>query len=68
MTQYLLAAIPLLLLGTIVTLVVRTALRNRIPVKRSPRPARAPKAKKVHLRVVSPDQMDADLQDLIRKS
>ena len=62
--QYLLPAVPLLLLGGIIALVVTSALGRRIRVKRAPK---APRPKKVTLRVVSPDRMDAELQDLIRK-
>jgi hypothetical protein len=64
MMQYIVSAVPLLLLAGIVALVVTSALRGRVVLKR---PARVPRPKKVTLRVVSPDQMDADLQDLIRK-
>ena len=61
----LLAAVPLLLLAVIVGLVLKSALRGRFMRTRGPR---APRPKKVTpLRVVSPDRMDAELQDLIRK-
>ena len=63
-----LAALPLLLLALIITLVLKSAVRGRFVRTRTPRPPRAPRAKKVTpLRVVSPDRMDAELQDLIRK-
>jgi hypothetical protein len=62
--QYIVPAVPLLLLGGIVALVLTSALRGRVLVKRTPR---SPRPKKVTLRVVSPDRMDADLQELIRK-
>jgi hypothetical protein len=63
-----LAALPLLLLALIVALVLKSAVRGRFVRTRTPRPPRAPRAKKVTpLRVVSPDRMDAELQDLIRK-
>jgi hypothetical protein len=63
-----LAALPLLLLAVIVGLIVKSAVRGRFVRTRTPRPPRTPRAKKVTpLRVVSPDRMDAELQDLIRK-
>ena len=63
-----LAALPLLLLALIIGLVLKSAVRGRFVRTRTPRPPRAPRAKKVTpLRVVSPDRMDAELQDLIRK-
>ncbi len=62
-----LAALPLLLLALIITLVLKSAVRGRF-VRSRTRPPRAPRPKKVTpLRVVSPDRMDAELQDLIRK-
>jgi hypothetical protein len=62
-----LAAVPLLLLAVIVGLVLKSAVRGRF-VRSRTRPPRAPRPKKVTpLRVVSPDRMDAELQDLIRK-
>jgi hypothetical protein len=62
-----LALVPLLLLAAIVGLVLKSALRGRFTRTRTraPRPARAKKV--TPLRVVSPDRMDAELQDLIRK-
>jgi len=65
--QYVAPAIPLLLLGGIVALVLASALRGRVLLKRAPRAPRAPRPKKSTLRMVSSDRMDADLQDLIRK-
>ena len=63
-----LAAVPLLLLALIVGLVLKSALRGRFMRTRTPRAPRQARPKKVTpLRVVSPDRMDAELQDLIRK-
>jgi hypothetical protein len=67
--QYIVPAVPLLLLAGIVALILRSGLRGRVALRRPVRAARPrPQAqKRATLRVVSPDQMDADLQDLIRK-
>jgi hypothetical protein len=65
--QYIVPAVPLLLLGGIVALVVMSVLRGRVGLNRPARAPRAPRPKKVTLRAVSPDRMDADLQELIRK-
>ena len=62
--QYLVIAIPILLLAAIVGLPLRTALRGRIVRPRRPR---APRPRTSTLRDVSRSQMDEDLQDLIRR-
>ena len=62
--QVVLAALPFVLIAGIVTLVLARALRGRAP---RPRPARKPRATKLTLHV-SPDRMDDDLRDLLRKS
>ena len=65
---YLAEALPLLLLAGIIALVLNSALRGRFTLKRPVVRKPPPRPKSVaQLRVVSPDQMDADLQDLIRK-
>jgi hypothetical protein len=66
---YLAEALPLLLLAGIIALILNSALRGRLVLRRPAVRKPQPRAKSVApLRMVSPDQMDADLQDLIRKS
>jgi hypothetical protein len=62
--QVVLAAIPFALIALVVVLVLRRQLRGRIS---RPRPARKPRSTKLTLHV-SPDRMDDDLKDLLRKS
>ncbi|GAC1580330.1 MAG: hypothetical protein NVS3B7_14850 [Candidatus Elarobacter sp.] len=62
--QYVVAALPLLLLAGIVVLVVRPHVRGRFAG--TPR-VRAPRRKKSTLRSVPRDRMDDELRDLIRK-
>jgi hypothetical protein len=68
--QFVVTAVPLLVLAAIVALIVASALRGRVawtPRARTPRP-RTPRPVKSTLRDVSRDQMDKDLNDLIRRS
>jgi hypothetical protein len=64
--QYVVTAVPLLVLAAIVALILKSALRGRVswslPV-RAPRPKKKPP-----LRMVSRDRMDEELKDLIRRS
>jgi hypothetical protein len=62
--HYVMQAIPLLVAGLIVALILAPKLRGRITWKRPV--ARRRPAKVTPLRV-SRDQMDDDLQDLIRR-
>ncbi len=62
--QYVVIAIPILVLAAIVGLPLRAALSRR---SSRPRPARAPRPRRSTLRDVSRSQMDEDLQDLIRR-
>ena len=67
--MYLAEALPLLLLAGIIALILNSALRGRLVLRRPAARKPQPRPKSVApLRVVSPDQMDAELQDLIRKS
>jgi hypothetical protein len=62
--QVVLAAVPFVLIALVVALVLARRLRGRTV---RPRPARKPRSTKLTLHV-SPDRMDDDLQDLLRKS
>ena len=62
--HYVEIAIPILVLAAIIGLPLRAALLRR-PSR--PRPPRAPRPRKSTLRDVSRNQMDEDLQDLIRR-
>jgi hypothetical protein len=62
--QYVLTAVPFALIAGIATLVLARALRGCVA---RPRPARKPRATKLTLHV-SPDRMDEDLKDLLRRS
>jgi hypothetical protein len=59
-----LTALPFVLIATVVVLILARALRGRAV---RPRPARKPRTTKLTLHV-SPDRMDDDLRDLLRKS
>lgn len=59
-----LTALPFVLIATVVVLILARALRGRVV---RPRPARKPRPTKLTLHV-SPDRMDDDLRDLLRKS
>jgi hypothetical protein len=63
--QYVVTAVPLLVLAIIVALVLASALRRRGVTWTMP--VRTPRPKKAALRMVSRDQMDEDLKDLIRR-
>jgi hypothetical protein len=63
--QYVVTAVPLLVLALIVLLILRSVVRGRVAW--TP-PVRKPRPKKTTLRSVSRDQMDEDLKDLIRRS
>jgi hypothetical protein len=66
--EYVVAAVPLLVFAAIVALVLRSVLRGRIarpPRARAPR-VRTPPPPVSTLRV-SRDQMDDDLNDLLRR-
>lgn len=63
--QYVVTAVPLLALVAIVGLVLASVLRGR-GVSWS-MPVRAPRRKKTALRMVSREQMDQELNDLIRR-
>jgi hypothetical protein len=62
--QVVLAAVPFVLIALVVALVLRRQLSGRTV---RPRPARKPRATTLTLHV-SPDRMDDDLRDLLRKS
>ena len=62
--QYVMQAVPLLLLAGIAALILTPLLRGRFVMKR---PVRTPRQKKLTLHVTR-SQMDDDLQDLIRRS
>lgn len=61
-----LTALPFALIATVVGLILARALRGRVARPRT-RPARKPRTAKLTLHV-SPDRMDDDLRDLLRKS
>lgn len=62
--QYLVLAIPILVLAAIVGLPLRAALRGRTV---RPRRVRPPRPRPSTLRDVSRSRMDEELQDLIRR-
>lgn len=62
--QYVVEAVPFLLIAGIVGLVSASFVRRRLAFKR---PTRAPRSKKLTLHVTH-RQMDDDLNDLIRRS
>ena len=62
--QIVLAAVPFALIALVVVLVLRRQLSGRVA---RPRPARKPRSTKLTLHV-SPDRMDDDLKDLLRRS
>jgi hypothetical protein len=61
--QYVLTVVPFVLIATVVALVLARTLRGRVA---RPRPPRKPRSAKLTLHV-SPDRMDDDLKDLLRK-
>jgi hypothetical protein len=63
--QYVVTALPFVLVAGIVALILAPLVRRRVTLPR--RPARARRPKKSTLRDVSRDQMDEDLQELIRR-
>jgi len=64
--QYVGMAVPLLVLAAIVAMILAPMLRGRMArAPRAPKPARP---RRSPLRDVSRDQMDKDLNDLIRRS
>ena len=62
--QYVVLAIPILVLAAIVGLPLRAALRGRTV---RPRRVRSPRPRPSTLRDVSRSRMDEELQDLIRR-
>jgi hypothetical protein len=64
--QYVLIAVPFLLLAAIAGLPLATLVRARART-RPARPARVRRPPKSKLHVVTRSQMDEDLQDLIRR-